>query len=71
MALDGQIVTDKLVIRLLEGTNAAPERASSATGRRRARALPWQARRGRGRAGSNNLSGPPSEVVAWKFEVIE
>jgi hypothetical protein len=70
MAIDGEIVTPDTTIEITEGTFDAPERGRLCYATEEGLAL------GVHDAAvavqdPNNLSGPPSEVVGWKFEVVE
>jgi hypothetical protein len=70
MAIAGEIVTQQTSIQIIQGTAEAPERGLLCY------ASPEGLELGIHDAAvavqdPNNLAGPPSEVVAWKFEVIE
>jgi hypothetical protein len=70
MAIDGEIVTPETTVEIIVGTLEAPERG------RLCYATPEGLSLGVHDAAvavqdPNNLAGPPTEVVGWKFEVIE
>ncbi|MEX1104268.1 MAG: hypothetical protein WED87_08455, partial [Dehalococcoidia bacterium] len=70
VAVDGEIVTPSTTVEIIEGTFEDPKRG------RICYATPEGLALGVHSAAvavqdPNNLTGPPTEVVGWKFEVIE